>query len=424
MTNAGSPRFGLVMELKRTGSARERKEKARVSLAMLDMPVMFQPFPRKLEPGASATVAGEVRGDWTTVKVFVSDEMGKLDAPEQPPGKTFKGELKCEDKPGGRTTMEIRGEGAAGTRTLATIAIQCGGDIPTTFPIAKAVWSRDLTAQEQKMGEAVNAERAAIGLPALEADPALAGAARKVAEQLRDAVAAGRAPQVDTAAVLKEAGVSTPVLLQNPGEAARAEDAEEQFALSPSTRQNMLSAEVNRMGMGLAESKDPLGRPAVVAIQLFTKLLPPVDVAQARKDFYAAVDKKREEAKAPAAHVDPTIERIMQKYAEAMAGAGGKLPNDMADEITHPLRAPYKAINMVEGAKGSIDDFLKDTTVTWDGSAMGVGIAQGNHPVLGKNALFIAFVVATPRGAEGGKAAPAAGKAKPKPTPKALPKKK
>lgn len=419
MSSATSPRFGLVMDLKRTGSVRERKEKARVALAMLDAPVSFRPFPRKLEPGASATVAGEVRGDWTSVKVLVSDELGKLATPEQPPGKAFQAELKCQDKAGGRATAEIRGESAAGERTLATIAIQCGGDLPTSFPLARAAWPTDTAGQEQKMAEAVNAERTAVGLPALEADEALAGVARKVAEQLRDAVAAGRAPQVDTGGLLKEAGLATPVLLQNPGEAPSAEEAQTRFALSPSTRQNILSTEVNRLGVGLASSKDAAGRPAVLAVQLFTRLLPAVDVAQVKKEFYAEVQKKREEAKAPSAAVDPAIDRVMQKYAESMAGAGGKLPDDMANEITHPLRAPYKAINMIEGAKGSIQDFLKESTVTWDGSAMGVGIAQGTHPVLGKNALFIAFVVATPRGAEGGaKSAPAASKPRPKPVPK------
>ena len=58
-----APRFGLVMELMRTGTVRARKERARVTLALLDAPVTFQPFPRKLDAGASATVAGEVLGD-------------------------------------------------------------------------------------------------------------------------------------------------------------------------------------------------------------------------------------------------------------------------------------------------------------------------------------------------------------------------
>lgn len=420
MANASQPRFGLAVEKTRARgtsggrSAEERKETARVVLVLLDSAVSFQPFPRKLELGAGATVAGELRGDWTSVKVLVSDELGKLGTPEQPPGKAFKAEVKCEDKPGGRVTLEVRGESAAGTRTLSTVAIQCGGELPTSFPTARAAWPRDLPAQERKMEEAVNAERAVVGLPPLEADQALAGVARKVAEELREAVAAGRAPQADTGGLLQEAGLASPVLLQNPGEAVSAEEAQARFALSPSTRQSILSTEVNHMGVGVASSKDAMGRNTVLVVQLFTRVLAPVDVAQAKQDFYAAVQKKREEAKAPAATVDPAIDRIMQKYAESMASAGGKLPSDMADEITHPLRAPYKAINMIEGAKGSIEDFLKESTVTWDGNAMGVGIAQGTHPVLGKNALFVAFVVATPRGAEGAKATPAAAKPRPK----------
>jgi len=400
MLNARAPRYGLVVERIRGGSARERTEKARVTLALLDAPVAFQPFPRRLEPGASATVAGEVVGDYTAVKVLTSDEMGKLETPEQPPGKAFKAEVRCGDKAGGRVTVEVHGEGAAGARTLATVAIQCGGELPATFPVAGAAWPKDPAAAEERMGQEINADRVAVGLPPLEYDPSLASVARSVAEKLRDAIAEGRPPTVDTGTLLKDAGLASPVLLQNPGEAGSAEEAQARFSLSPSMRQNILSAEVNHVGVGVAASKDAAGRPTVLVTQLFTKVLPQIDVVRARSDLYAAVQRKREEAKAPAAAVDPAIEKIAQKYAEAMASAGGKLSDDEADEITHPLRAPYKSINMIEGAKGSIADFLNESTVTWDGSAMGAGVAQGTHPVLGKNALFVVFVVATPRPAE------------------------
>jgi uncharacterized protein YkwD len=415
MLNAKSPRFGLVVERIRSGTARERKERARVAVALLDAPVAFQPFPRRLEPGASAAVAGEVLGDYSGVKVLTSDELGKLATPEQPPGKAFKAEVTCGDRPGGRVTLEIHGEAAAGSRALATVAIQCGGELPSSFPLATAAWPKDPAAAEEKMGEAINADRAVVGLPALEYDPALAAVARSVAEKLRDAIAQGLPPTVDTGVLLKDAGLASPVLLQNPGEAASAEEAQARFSLSPSMRQNILSTEVNHLGVGVTPAKDAAGRETVLVAQLFTKVLPVIDPAQARADLYAAVQQKRAEAKSPAATVDPAIEKIAQKYAEAMARAGGKLSDDEADEITHPLRAPFKSINMIEGAKGSVGDFLKDSTVTWDGTAMGAGVAQGNHPVLGKNALYVVFVVATPRPADKAAAKPAAPAPKPKP---------
>jgi uncharacterized protein YkwD len=415
LTNARQPRYGVAVEKTRirgpSGSraAEERKDAARVVLVMLDAPVVFQPFPRRLEAGASAVVTGELVGDWSAVKVTVSDELGVLSTPEQAPGKAFKAEVKCGQKPG-QATLEVRGEAAAGGRTLATVAVQCGGELPRSYPLARQPWPRDAAGQEQKMAEAINADRAALGLPALEYDAALAGVARTVAEQLRDALAEGRAPTVDTGGLLKDAGLASPVLLQNPGEAPTAEEAQARFSLSPSTRQNLYSAEVNHMGIGLATAGEPGGRTTVVVIQLFTKSLPPADVAQVKQELYAEVQKKREEFKAPEAKVDPQIDKVMQQYAEAMAAAGGKLSDDQANELTHPLRAPFKSINMIEGAKASVADFLKDSTVTWDGEAMGAGVAQGTHPVLGKNALFFAFVVATPRPPE---KAPAAAKSTP-----------
>ncbi len=432
MANAKQPRYGLVVEKVRvrgaSGSraAEERKETAKVALVMLDAQVLFQPFPRRLEAGASAFVAGEAVGDWSSTKVTVSDELGAISTPEQAPGKAFKAEVKCGQKPG-QATMEIRGEAAAGGRTLATVAIQCGGDLPRSYPLARQPWPADAAGQEQKMAEVINAERTALGLPALDYDPALAGVARTVAEQLRDALAEGRAPSVDTGGLLKDAGLASPVLLQNPGEAPTAEEAQARFSLSPSTRQNLYSAEVNHMGIGLATAGEPGGRTSVVVIQLFTKSLPPMDVAQVKQELYAEVQKKREEFKAPEAKVDPQIDQVMQQYAEAMAAAGGKLSDEQANELTHALRAPFKSINMIEGSKASVADFLKDSTVTWDGEALGAGVAQGTHPVLGKNALFFAFVVATPRPPEkppaAAKSTPVIPKAaaKPAPAPKAKP---
>ena len=430
VSNAKQPRYGLVVEKTRvrgaSGSraAEERKEAAKVVLVMLDAPVLFKPFPRRLEAGASAVVAGEVVGDWTGTKVTVSDELGVLSTPEQAPGKAFKAEVKCGAKPG-RATVEVRGEAAAGGRTLTTVAVQCGGELATSYPLARQPWPKDAPGQEQKMAEAINAERAALGLAALDYDPALAGVARTVAEKLRDALAEGKAPSVDTGGLLKDAGLASPVLLQNPGEAPTAEEAQARFSLSPSTRQNLFSVEVNHMGIGLATAGEPGGSTSVLVVQLFTKVLPPMDMAQVKQELYAEVQKKREEFKAPEAKVDPQIDKVMQQYAEAMAAAGGKLSDDQANELTHPLRAPFKSINMIEGAKASVADFLKDSTVTWDGEAMGAGVAQGTHPVLGKNALFFAFVVATPRPPE---KAPAEAKSTPvvpkaaSPAPKPAPK--
>jgi hypothetical protein len=161
---------------------------------------------------------------------------------------------------------------------------------------------------------------------------------------------------------------------------------------------------------------DANGRATVLVTQLFTRVLAPLDVAAAKADVYAQVEKLRAEAKAPVAAQDPRIDKVAQAYADALAHAGGKLSDDKASDLTQPLKGPFKSINMIEGAKASVAEFLKDSTVTWDGSALGVGVSQGTHPVLGKNAVYLTLIVATPRGDE--KAGGAKGTVTPKATPK------
>ena len=416
MANSGQPRYGLAVEAKRargtSRAAEERKESARVVLVLLDEPIAFQPFPRKLAQGASGTVAGELLGEWQNPKLLVSDATGKLSTPEQAAGKAFKAAVACGDKPG-RIQVEIRGEIPAGSRTLASVPILCGGELATTFPLAGEEWPKDTAAQEQKLAEAVNAERTAAGLPPLEWDPALAGVAREVSQKLKEAITAGRAPEVDTGALLKQADLSSPVVLQNPAEAASAEEAAARFTASPTNRQNIFSAEVNHLGVGIVPNADASGRNTVLVTELFTRVLPAIDVVKTKAEVYAEVEKLRAEAKAPAAALDPRIDKVAQAYADALAKAGGKLSDDRAGELTQPLKGPYKSINMIEGAKASVADFLKDSTVTWDGSAIGIGLAQGNHPLLGKNTVYLTLIVATLRGEEKGGKAPAKAPAKP-----------
>jgi hypothetical protein len=60
---------------------------------------------------------------------------------------------------------------------------------------------------------------------------------------------------------------------------------------------------------------------------------------------------------------------------------------------------------MVTGAKQEPLDFAEEPQIVSSGRSLGVGVAQGRHPVLGRNATYVTIMVGTPRGATGAKAA-------------------
>jgi uncharacterized protein YkwD len=233
----------------------------------------------------------------------------------------------------------------------------------------------------------------------------VAGVARSVAETLRDQLARGETPAVDLGPLLEKAGASSSLVIQNPAQTRSAEEAEQRFTASPTNRQNLLNPEVNRVGVGIAPTKDSSGKPSMVVVELFTRALARVDPEAVKRDLYAAIEKRRGEAGAPAARADPRLEKVAQEYAEAMAGSAGKLSQDDASELTHGIRIAYRSIDMIEGAKANPLDFAADQTVVSPGTSLGVGVAQGDNPVLGKNAIYVTVIVATPRVPETGKPA-------------------
>jgi uncharacterized protein YkwD len=400
------PRWGLATQ-------RVKKGVVKVALVMDDRILELDPLPRKLAAGQTVPLSGKVLPPYLNPKLTVSDERGQITSPTPTPGDAFQGELRCGPTPGD-VWVEVRAERDGQSSTVAAFPVACGKELPTSIALSTSAWPADTAAQEQRLAEGINAQREAVGIPRLAWDDKVSGVARTVAETLRDELARGETPAVDLGPLLAKAGVASALVLQSPAQAASAEEAEQRFTASPTNRQNMLNPEVNRVGVGIAPGKDAAGKPSVLVVELFTKALTQVEPEAERRDLYSAIEKRRSDAGVTAAKLDPRLEKVAQRYAEALAQSAGKLSDGDASEITQGIRIAYKSIDMLEGAKANPLDFAADQTAVAPGTALGLGVAQGDHPVLGKNAVWVTFIVATPRLAE----------TKPAPKPKAPPKKK
>jgi uncharacterized protein YkwD len=388
--NAVHPRLGLATQHVRRGATK-------IVIVLLDAPVEIDPpFPKRLELGQKATLSGRLLGGLQSPQVQVSDAAGQLSTPQQAQGEAFKADVACGDRPG-RIVIEIRGQSEERAGAVGNLQVACGMQLPTSIALAPETWPTDPAQAEQKILEGINQERAGAGLPPLKPDPAVAGVARSISE---DIAARGGSAGGDVADRMKREGIASPLVLQSAASERSVERAHERLLASPSNRANIMNRDVTNAGIGIVAKPDAEGKPLAYVTEIFTKELPPVDLAKTRDDLKAAVAQKRKDARTPPLHDDKLLDDVAQKYAEAIAAAGGTLPKEKQNEITAPLNRTMRTLTILSGAKPDPLDFAEEPQVTAVAKSLGVGIGQGKHPVLGRNAVYVVIMVGTPKGEE------------------------
>lgn len=383
-----APRYGLATE--RLGS-----KKTRTVTVLDNARVVIDPLPRRLEPGQSATLSGTLQGDLESPKVVLSDTVGKVVEGEAQKGKAFKAELACGPKPG-VLVVELRGEELGNEMVLSSFTVPCGGPaLPTSVAVKATPWPEDAAKQRVKVQELIAAERATAGVPALVWNDAVGAIAQAVAESLRDAGKKGGAPaQVNVVQRLGDADLQAPVILQNPAAGPTAEGAAERLMLSPPHRANVLSAEVDHAGVGVALGTDQAGRAMAYLVELFIKIQPPPDVGAALATIRQAIDKKRAAEKVPELAVDAGLEKLAKDYAAVVAAAGGPPPKAKTEELVAALKKGYRDTTFMVDARIDLADFAEDPNALAKGKLVGLGGALGRHPRLGKNTLFVVLIIA------------------------------
>ena len=389
--NADHPRIGLAT--KRVG-----RTKTRVAIVVADIPVeIAPPLPRRLELGQQAKLSGKLVAGATSPKVLMTDPSGKLSEPEQPPGDAFAATLACGDRPG-KILVELRGEYGGTTGPLASFPVFCGANPPAAVALASEPWPADPEAAAKKMFEILNAERTAAGVAPLKWDPAVAGVARAMAEDISKNGAAGAG---DVGARLKKEGIATPLLLESAAADRTFERANDRIVGTPRDRATVLSPDPTNVGIGAVSTNDAEGHPIVYVVHVLIKELPATDVSKVRDQLRDAVAQKRKDARTTPVAPDATLDEVAQKYAQALAQAGGTLTKEQAGELTAPLNKSFRTVTMISGAKPEPLDFAEEPQATAPGKGLGIGVAQGRHPVLGRNAVYVVLMVGTPRGASG-----------------------
>ncbi len=382
---AGQVRYGVA-------TARGPRGGTKVSLVMQDPPLELEPFPRKLDLKAEAMLSGRLLGPLQNPKVLISDPRGKLQQPESKPGKEFSVPVSCDGRKG-RIAVEIRGEEQGQPRIAASFPVFCGIDPPTSAQLPTP--GGDVAQQERTIFEQINAERTEADLPTLKWDDKVAQVARSVSESEAKGGGGGSAT-ADLAQRLKAAGIASPIVLVNPGAARTAEDVQRLFSLSPIYLANYMSTDATSAGIGVANGKDPQGGNVAFVTELFVRELGQVDVATVALKLRETINKRRAAAGMPPFKDDPVLEKIAQEYAQALASGNGNISDAKHSQIVSPLYRTFRTVDFLSGAKTDPMEFADEKTViTSKEKAMGIGVAQGSHPVLGKNATYVVLLFGT-----------------------------
>lgn len=397
--NAQAPRYGIAA-LKTGGYGRSgpTEGSTRIVLLLQDLPYSLDPFPRRLAAGEKAVLSGKILGDYQNPRITLSDVLGRVSTPPQPPGAAFKAEVSCGDKPG-RIAVEIAAERGGSPALVARIPVACGTELPGSVPVVEPdPWPAEPDKQERRMLTELNAERTAVGLKALVWDDALAGVARGISESIREGVRRGSYDVPgDVVERLKKAGVISPLVLQNPAQARSAGEASEQLISSPGHRANVMNPDVTNAGVGIAPDTGKDGSRSAFVTQLFVKELPPLDPEAVKKQLREAVERKRRDARQPPVTFDATLDGVAEKYARELAQVGGSLPQERKSELTRSLNKGFKTVQVLAGARADPLDFAEEPEVVSAGKFAGVGVAIGMHPTLGRNAVYAAILVGTKR---------------------------
>lgn len=381
------------------GAAKRDGNDGVIVFALQGSAVEIKPVPRALPDGGSVRIQGKILAPFTDPEVFVTYDNGgvvRLASTGKSPLE-FAADVDCKDHVG-KEQIEVTGVDHTGSTVLANFPIYCAQDAPTTIAIDSSADDAPVTdagEAEKRLLALVNRDRAAAGIPVLIWDDALAQVARAHSQDMQSTgVVAHVSPTTGTAADrVKAAGIRTAVVLENVARAYGVGEAHVGLMNSPGHRANLMSGVATHVGIGVVLGEDVAGRRELFVTQVFIRIPPAIDPADAAAAIHAKIEKVRN------AGTDAVLEATAQKVAEKLASG---VPRDkaMADakRTLEGLANKYRRIGSVITAVADLDAITGDTLLGgYSPDEIGVGTAQGPHPDIGDGAIWIVLLLGEKR---------------------------
>jgi uncharacterized protein YkwD len=369
-----------------------------VVFALQGSGVSTAPIARSVAAGGSITIDAIVDPRYREPEVFVTRDDGGTQRLELKPGRPggFTSEIRCGAHQG-RQQIEITASDAAGSTVLANFPVWCAAQPPQTVTVDPSHDDPPAATSEEaehRLLANLNRDRAAAALPTLLWDDRVAVVARGHSEEMRRTHAVAHiSPATGSAADrVRAAKIKTGVVLENVARAYGVNEAHDGLMNSPGHRANLMSGVATHVGIGVLFGEEISGRREMFITQVFTRVPPKIDPVN-------AVETVRQKlvATRPTLLHTPVLGKLAQQLADRLAA--GESRDDAYQAIKRPLGGLgriYQRIGSVVTSTADLDA-VDGPGLIGDATAddIGIGIAQGPHPELGDNAIWIVLLLAS-----------------------------
>jgi uncharacterized protein YkwD len=352
------------------------------------------PIPRRIAPDGRLRIEATLKPPYASPQVFVTRDDGSVETlAVAAAGPGFRAELAC-GRHRGRQQIEVTALGRNGSRIMANFPVWCGEEPPAAISVdvepAESEPVESVEAAEQRLAELINRDRASHGLPALVVEPRVTEVARAHSREMRDTgLVAHVSPTTgDAGARVKAGNIRVSLVLENLAAAATVEVAEQGLMNSPGHRSNILSPSATHMGLGVAV-EEVAGSRQLYVTQLFVRLPGPIDFRRVREQAAAAIERVRR------IDEDRELSLVAQDLAQSLAaGAPAADLSRRAGRRLGAMRLPYTEVATVLTTTADVAAFEPDKSLT-DRTVMayGLGVAQGDHEVIGEAAIHIVLLL-------------------------------
>jgi len=383
------------------GAARRNPDgSGAVVFALQGSGVTTSPIPRVLAAGGKLAIDAVLDPRYRDPEVFVTRDDGRTEQLELAAGRAggFTSQVACGAHRG-RQQIEITASDAAGSTVLANFPVWCADGPPRSIALDPAREDAPATtpaAAERGLLARLNRDRLAAGLAALAWDERLAVVARSHSDEMRRThVVAHISPVTGSAADrVRAAHIKTTIVLENLARAYGVAEAHQGLMNSPGHRANLMSAAATHIGIGVAFGDEVSGRREMFVTQVFMRVPPKLEPGRGSE----TVRQKLTAARASLAY-PPQLFSYAQSFVDRLAAGQSR---EVAYQAIKPqidgLGRSYQRVGSVITVTGDLDSLdgasLLGNTAAQD---VGIGIAQGTHPEIGDNAIWVVVLVAERR---------------------------
>jgi uncharacterized protein YkwD len=346
--------------------------------------VTAAPFSRTAPISGGFAVAAKVDARYSHVEIDVAwdDHSSQHFSPEVA-AHAFTTTLGCQNR-SGRGQVVMSGIDHATSVVLARFPIWCGVEPPRELvidPLRDASGDLDRDKAAHRMFLLLQRDRVAAGLPPLAWDDRAAADALHHAEDLRDAVRTGAAPQ------FRKSQFGGKTAVSNMTRAATVDDAYAKMMSDPGRRANAMSAEMTAGGVGIAGDHDDL-----YVSEVFASVAPTRD-PQALADYF----EKRILALRTDLASDPWLTSVAKEIAATLRAGGDHEQLELVlhgriagkDDIhAHYTNHYFTVVTTLDPQKVEPLSLLNHEIF----DHIGVGVVTGYSPKLGDNTVWIVTV--------------------------------